>query len=64
MSGRRASLYTQFIFIALLAAAQSALAAKAIKPEFGPNVLIFDPSMPSQAIQKQIDAVYAIQETQ
>src|ERR1035438_5495819 len=32
------------------------------KPEFGPNVLIFDPSMPSQAIQKQIDAVYATQQ--
>src|SRR5258708_4127177 len=46
----------------LLAAALPALAAKAAKPEFGPNVLIFDPSMPSQAIQKQIDAVYATQE--
>ena len=52
----------QFLLMALLAAAQPALAAKAAKPEFGPNVLIFDPSMPSQAIQKQIDAVYAIQE--
>jgi hypothetical protein len=39
-----------------------ALAAKGAKPEFGPNVLIFDPAMPSQAIQKQIDAVYATQE--
>src|SRR5258708_27053265 len=39
-----------------------AVAAKGAKPEFGPNVLIFDPSMPSQAIQKQIDAVYATQE--
>src|SRR5260221_3471854 len=42
--------------------AVSALAAKAAKPEFGPNVLIFDPSMPSQTIQKQIDAVYSTQE--
>ena len=31
------------------------LAANGAKPEFGPNVLIFDPAMPSQAIQKQID---------
>src|SRR5271166_2742416 len=31
-------------------------------PEFGPNVMVFDPSMSSQAIQKQIDAVYATQE--
>ena len=46
----------------LLAVALPALAAKGAKPEFGPNVLIFDPSMPAQAIQKQIDAVYAVQE--
>ena len=46
----------------LLAAALPAPAAKDAKPEFGPNVLIFDPSMPSRAIQKQIDAVYAIQQ--
>jgi hypothetical protein len=46
----------------LLAAALPALAAKAARPEFGPNVLIFDPSMTPQAIQKQIDAVYATQE--
>ncbi|HET9307865.1 MAG TPA: coagulation factor 5/8 type domain-containing protein [Candidatus Sulfotelmatobacter sp.] len=45
----------------LLALALPALAAKSAKPDFGPNVLIFDPSMPSQAIQKQIDAVYATQ---
>jgi len=40
----------------------SALASQAAKPEFGPNVLIFDPGMPSAVIQKQIDAVYATQE--
>ena len=38
------------------------LAANGAKPEFGPNVMVFDPSMSSQAIQKQIDAVYATQE--
>src|SRR3984957_3262959 len=47
---------------ALLAVALPAFAAKAAKPEFGPNVLIFDPSMSSSAIQKQIDAGYAIQD--
>jgi len=46
----------------LLAAALPALALKGTKPEFGPNVLIFDPSMSSEAIQKQIDAVYATQQ--
>src|SRR6266516_1990813 len=35
---------------------------KGAKPEFGPNVMVFDSSMPSQAIQKQIDAVYSTQE--
>jgi hypothetical protein len=32
------------------------------KPDFGPNVLVFSPSMPSAAIQKQIDTVYAVQQ--
>ena len=64
MSGRRAIrlLARLGITAGLLAAPLPALAAKSSKPVFGPNVLIFDPSMPSQAIQKQIDAVYAIQQ--
>src|ERR1700733_2325849 len=47
--------------IAGLLAAALPLATKGAKPVFGPNVLIFDPSMPAQVIQKQIDAVYATQ---
>jgi hypothetical protein len=64
MNSSRALRFSTWVgFIAgLLAAALPVLAAKGAKPEFGPNVLIFDPSMPSQAIQKQIDAVYATQE--
>jgi hypothetical protein len=64
MSGRYARRFLgQLSFtVALLALALPALAAKGAKPEFGPNVLIFDPSMPPQAIQKQIDAIYALQE--
>jgi len=63
MSGRRAfRLLRRLGFAAGLLAALPALAAKGAKPEFGPNVLIFDPSMPSQAIQKEIDAVYATQQ--
>ena len=54
--------FTAGLALGLLAAALPAMAAKSAKPEFGPNVLIFDPSMPAQTIQKQIDAVYAIQE--
>jgi hypothetical protein len=38
------------------------MAARATKPDFGPNVLIFNPSMPAAAIQKQIDAVYEVQQ--
>jgi hypothetical protein len=60
MSGRRALLQLSWVGLATgLLAALPALAAKTAKPDFGPNVLIFDPSMPSQAIQKRIDEVYA-----
>jgi hypothetical protein len=31
------------------------------KPDFGPNVQVFNPAMPMGDIQKQIDAVYAVQ---
>lgn len=31
-------------------------------PDFGPNVLMFDPSMPRAAIQSRLDAVFAQQE--
>jgi len=46
----------------LAATVPAPLAAKRAKPEFGPNLLIFDPSTPSQEIQKRINAVYATQE--
>jgi hypothetical protein len=64
MAGKRATrlLIRLGLSVWLLAAILPAQAAKSAKPDFGPNVLIFDPSMPAQAIQKQIDAVYAIQE--
>jgi len=45
-----------------LTTALPTLAAKGAKPQFGRNIMVFDPSMSSQAIQKQIDAVYATQE--
>jgi hypothetical protein len=38
------------------------MAARAATPAFGPDVLIFNPSMPAAAIQKAIDRVYAIQQ--
>ena len=64
MSGKHALRFLRWLGfgMGLLTAALPALAAKGAKPEFGPNVVIFDPSMPSEAIQKQIDAVYATQQ--
>lgn len=62
-SGRALRLLARLGFTAgLLAVAPLALAAKGAKPLFGPNVLIFSSSTQPQTIQKQIDAVYAIQQ--
>jgi|ERR1035437_2716776 hypothetical protein len=53
------------LIVGLLACAGTAMAAgpakPGAKPDFGPNVLVFDPSMPPAAIQEQIDKVYATQ---
>ena len=45
----------------LAACAAQSMAAGAPKPGFGPNVLVFSPSMPAAAIQSEIDKVYAVQ---
>ncbi len=37
-------------------------AMAAARPDFGPNVMIFDPSMPPSAIQQQIDKIYGIEQ--
>jgi hypothetical protein len=47
--------------IPFIAASTSSLAV-AQKPDFGPNVLIFDPTIPSASIQQQIDKVYAVEQ--
>jgi hypothetical protein len=39
----------------------SAMAASGAKPDLGPNVLVFNASMPAAVIQRQIDEVYASQ---
>ena len=36
--------------------------AQQTKPDFGPNVQVFNPSMPAKDIQAQIDKVYAVQQ--
>ena len=66
-SGRRSggnlgARMTLGLVVALLAwAVTPGMAASSAKPDFGPNVLIFAPSMPAAMIQKQVDKVYAIQ---
>ena len=51
------------VLLSLLASGACANATAAPKrPDFGANVLIFNPSMPAAAIQQQIDAVYAVQQ--
>lgn len=49
------------ISAALIGTRVSAQDGSSAKPDLGPNVLVFDPSMPAVAIQQQIDKVYAIQ---
>jgi hypothetical protein len=51
-----------FLAALLVVAPVAALCAKPQPPDFGPNVFIFNPSMPAAAIQQQIDKVYAIEQ--
>jgi hypothetical protein len=41
--------------------ASPTVAASAVTPDFGPNVLVFNPSMSPTTIQAQIDKIYATQ---
>ncbi|MGA7339979.1 MAG: coagulation factor 5/8 type domain-containing protein [Terracidiphilus sp.] len=46
----------------LTCSAAAPVVAPSSKPELGPNVLVFGPSMPEAEIQKKIDAVYAVEQ--
>jgi len=50
------------LLMGLLGGLVSMGAGQAATPDFGPNVLVFDPSMPLPAIQSKLDAVFAAQE--
>ncbi|MGB7264413.1 MAG: coagulation factor 5/8 type domain-containing protein [Terracidiphilus sp.] len=54
----------RILLLALLLAVVpgAAFSAPPDTPDFGPNVLLFNPSMPAAAIQDQIDKVYAMQQ--
>jgi hypothetical protein len=55
-------LQSGLLLLLLACSLSTPLAAATPKPDFGPNVLIFNPSMPPAAIQVQIDKVYAVQQ--
>ena len=60
---RRAALRNLAVTVAIFAAFASVpMAARGAAPDFGPNVLVFSPSMPSADMQRQIDKVYALQQ--
>jgi len=52
----------EFCLLLAVVAYPTGRVVAAPKPDFGPNVLIFNPSMPAAAIQEQIDKVYSIQQ--
>jgi hypothetical protein len=47
---------------AMFFATCAVLSHAAATPDLGPNVLVFDPSMPAAQIQQQIDKVYAVEQ--
>jgi hypothetical protein len=53
--------FAAMLFLAAVFAKPS-VAASAAKPDFGPSVFVFSPSMPAAEIQTQIDKAYAVQE--
>jgi len=52
----------EFCLLLAVVAYPTGRVVAASKPDFGPNVLIFNPSMPAAAIQDQINKVYSIQQ--
>lgn len=61
--GQRCNRGAAFLLaLALVSAAAAPAAAATPQPDFGPNVLVFSPSMSAASIQQQIDRVYALQQ--
>jgi len=59
-SSRRIVALVSVLFLAVAHPAITNAQAKPVnKPDLGSNVLIFDPSMPRESMQKQIDKIYA-----
>ena len=60
-AGRGMRVRFGMVLLAMACGGCAALGATPAKPDFGPNVSIFSPSMPAAAIQAQIDKVYAVE---
>jgi hypothetical protein len=62
MSGLKAVVGWGLLAGLVLSGQVARAAKKEAKPDFGPNVQVFDASMPAEAIQEQIDKVYKVQQ--
>jgi hypothetical protein len=67
MSGSSESSFARVVHRAatlgfLVSAAFVASSSAQARPDLGPNVLVFDPSMPAAEIQQKIDKVYSIEQ--
>jgi len=51
-----------FGLVSAMLAGCTAAGGAAAKVDFGPNVAVFDPSMPAEKMQAEIDKVYAVQQ--
>ena len=59
-SSRRIAALVSVLFLAITGPAITNAQTKPVnKPDLGSNVLIFDPSMPRESMQQQIDKIYA-----
>jgi hypothetical protein len=64
ITGSNASFQTLVLMLALIVSRAPGAAAQTrpvMKPDLGPNVLIFDPTMPQADMQQQIDQIYAVE---
>ena len=55
------ALFGLALFLVTPLSSQQAVPAMPERPDFGSNVLIFDPAMPQASMQQQIDKIYAIE---
>src|ERR1700729_424722 len=62
MKKQSRSLLTCALLAVLLGVATPAISANRKKPDLGPNVSVFDPSMSASAMQRRINDIYTTQQ--